>query len=99
MMDARAGAGELRFGGGLAVVEHEGEIGLAVGQVPGDVLVVAAGADLLEAEHVLIERGRLLQVRHLHGDVDDARFLAAVLLLVAADADDLGEIAVRGSET
>ena len=77
----RAGAGELRFGGVLAVVDHQGEIGLAVGHVPGDVLVVAAGADLLEAEHVLVERGRLLQVRHLHGDMDDARLLALCFFL------------------
>src|ERR1700730_15676968 len=33
MVDARAGTGELRFGGALAVIEHEREIGLAVGHM------------------------------------------------------------------
>src|SRR5580704_7495492 len=60
--------------------------------------MVAAGRDLLEAEHVLVELGGPFQIRHLHGDMDDARFLALVLLLVAADADNLGEIAVGGAE-
>src|SRR6202165_3818567 len=61
-------------------------------------LMVAAGGDLLEAEYVLVELGRLLQIRHLHGDMDDARLVALVLFLVAADADDLGEVAVGAAE-
>src|ERR1700716_3577378 len=61
-------------------------------------LMVAAGGDLLEAENVLVEAGGLLQVGHLHGDVDDARFLASVLFLVTPDADDLGEVAVGSAE-
>src|ERR1700692_3471571 len=61
-------------------------------------LMVAAGGDLPKAENVLVELGRLLQIRHLHGDMDDTRFFASVLLLVAADADDLGEVAVGGAE-
>src|SRR5579864_4525191 len=60
--------------------------------------MIAAGGDLPKAEHVLVELGGLFQIRHLHGDMDDARLLAFVLLLVAADANDLGEVAVGGAE-
>src|SRR5260370_36277032 len=61
-------------------------------------LMVGAGGDLPKAEHVLVELGRRFQIRHLHGDMGDARLLAPVLFLVAADADDLGEVAVGGAE-
>src|SRR5216683_3323513 len=98
MVNARARPGELGFGGILAVVNHQGEIGFPVRHVAGNVLVVAPGLDLAESEHVLVEPGRLFEILHLDGDMGDPRLVALLLLLVAADADDLRHGAVGGAE-
>ena len=59
---------------------------------------VIHGVELLEAEHVLVELRCLLQILHLEREMDDARLLALVLLLVAAEPDDLGEVSVWRAE-
>src|SRR5712691_1129456 len=73
MVDAGAGAGELRLRDLLAVVDHQGEIDVAVGHVARDVAARIAGIGLAKAEDVLIEPGCLLQVGDLDGNVNDAR--------------------------
>ena len=62
VMNAGSGAGELGLLLLLAVIDHEGEIDIAVGHVPGDVAAGMAGLGLVDAEDVLVEFGRLLQM-------------------------------------
>src|SRR5215469_15114947 len=54
MMDAGTGACELRLAVVLAVVEHQREIGLAVGHVARIMAAGVVGGELAEAENVLI---------------------------------------------
>ena len=98
MMDARPRTGPLRLLRILAVVEHQREIELPIGHVARIVAARVVGAELLETKNVLVEFRRLLQVGDLEREMHDARFLALVLFLVAADADDLGHVAVRRAE-
>src|SRR6266567_1443460 len=56
------GVGELRVLDLLVVVDHQGEIDVAVGHVARDVAARIAGVGLAKAEDVLIEPGCLLQV-------------------------------------
>ena len=73
MMDRRTGADQLRLGVVLAVVQHQREIDIAVGQVARYVAARAPGFDLAEAEHVLVEPGRGFEIGDFQRDVIDAR--------------------------
>src|SRR6185312_6615660 len=73
MMDAGALAGELRLLDILGIVEHEGEVDIAVGHVARDVAAGIALAGALEAEDLLVEFGGLLEIVDLDGDMHDAR--------------------------
>src|SRR5260370_1357041 len=94
MMDARAGTGELRLRVVLAVVDHEGEIDVAVGHVPGSVAARMSGLGLIDAEDVLVELGRLFQVIDLEGNVNDAGH-GLSFSDILADSDILAEFIGR----
>src|SRR5258706_3883585 len=72
MVEPRAGACELGFGGVLAVIDHEGEVDMPIGQMARDVLAVAAGLGVLEAEDFGIELSCLFKVIDLDGEMDNA---------------------------
>src|SRR4051794_24321413 len=61
-------------------------------------LMVAAGAELPEAEDGLVEARRRLEILDLESDMDDARQVGLRLLPVAAGAHDLGDGAIGGAE-
>src|SRR5215208_3882373 len=73
MVDGGAGADQLRLGVVLAVIDHQREIDIAVGQMPRDVAARAPGPDLAEAVHRFVEPGHRFEVGHLQRDVVDAR--------------------------
>src|SRR5262245_57502512 len=97
-MNARAGAGEHRVLAVVAVPLHQREIEIAVGHVARDVVPVRRGVELLEAEDVLVERGRLVEVVDSERKVDDARLGAALAQFVPANVDELRHAAVRCAE-
>src|SRR5207249_10379401 len=65
VMDARTGASPLRLVNILAVVEHQREIELPIGQVARIMTARVVGAELPEAKNVLVEFRRLLQIGDL----------------------------------
>src|SRR5262249_60991220 len=97
-MNAWAGAGQHRVLAVIAVPLRQRDIEVAVGQVARDVVAVRRGVELLEAEHVLVERGRLVEVADLERKVHDARLGAALAQLVAANVDQLRHAAVGRAE-
>src|SRR5215204_960041 len=71
MVDAGSGAGKLRLRLVLIVIGHQREIDRAFGHVPRRVTAGMAGLELIDAEDVLVEFRRLLQVVNLKRDVND----------------------------
>jgi hypothetical protein len=72
MVDCRALANELGFLVRLAVIDHQREVDIAVGQVPRNVSARPSGLDLAKPEHVFVEFGRRLELGDLERHVVDA---------------------------
>ena len=95
VMDAGTGPGELRLLLLLAVVDHQGEVDIAVGHVPRDVAAGMAGLGLVDAEHVLVELGRLFQIFDLEGDVHDAGHGALLFTRLPDSSRRVADLAPR----
>ena len=72
MVNARAGAVQLRLRRVLAFVEHERDVGFAVSHMARQVAMIVDGLKLLEAEDVLVETSRDFEIVDLHRYVGDA---------------------------
>ncbi len=96
MMNARAGAGELSFVHLFIVIEHEGDIQLAIGHVARYVAARMTGSGLTQSKYVLIEFGGALEILDLDSNMNDASHSLCTFGMRVANGRNLfGEAALR----